>query len=166
MQVCALPNFEHRGDGKLIRPSALCANLRMVITGKSSLFWWCYWFLRSAFQDSCRALFLSTQKLVGHSNILCNQMTTCDSSLICKFDEDLLLAQLNAMDSNDINTIEKTNYFKNVEQLLKSFYDLNSKEDEKFDSDFAKALFKAVDVGHLKVLKWLKEQDLILLPTM
>ena len=93
-------------------------------------------------------------------------MTMCDSSSVCKFDEDLLLAQLNAMDSNDINTIEKTNYFKNVEQLLKSFYDLNSKEDEKFDSDFAKALFKAVDVGHLKVLKWLKEQDLILLPTM
>ena len=84
-------------------------------------------------------------------------MTTSDSSLVCDFDENLLLAQLNELITDDIDTVDETNFFKNVEQLLISFYDLNSTEDKDFDSDFARALFRAVDVGHLNVLIWLKE---------
>ena len=93
-------------------------------------------------------------------------MTTSASSLVCGFDEDSLLAQLDDLITDDVDTMNMENHSKNVEQLLNSFYDLNTIEDSDFDSDFAKALFQAVDVGHLKVLKWLKEQDLILMPTM
>ena len=73
-------------------------------------------------------------------------MTTSDSSLVCDFDENLLLAQLNELITDDINTVDETNFFKNVEQLLISFYDLESTKNRFFDSDFARALFKGVKI--------------------
>ena len=75
------------------------------------------------------------------------------------FDENLLLAQLDELAPDEINKTDITKCFKNVEQLLNSFHDLNLKRNHHFDSNFTRALFKAVDSGHLKVLKWLKEHN-------
>ena len=87
-------------------------------------------------------------------------MTTCDSSLVCDFDENLLLAQLNELVTDDVNTTDATTFFKNVQQLLISFYDRNAGSEYVFELDFARALSAATDVGHLKVLKWLKKHEI------
>ena len=86
-------------------------------------------------------------------------MTTCDLSSVCVFDEDSLLAQLNELLNDQINLTNPEYRLKRIKRLLILFYDLKSTKNRDFESDLAKSLFEAVDLGHLKLLKWLKKHD-------